>query len=146
MNCPFLIDLISSLWNSSSLGKTPTPFPSRWVFPFFFCLNKLFLCFPTCCTMYLVIKFLPGFVSLKQSCFQTRARARVTLHLAISPWWSRARIPGFPPDYTSSIPGQGTNIQLQDHLLLSRQENNFQTTWTACSSIQAACKPNTSQC
>lgn len=143
MNCPFLIDLISSLWSSSSLGKTP--FPSRWVFPFFFCLNKLFA---TCCTVYLVIKFLPGFAPLKQSCFQTRARDRITLPLAHSPWWSRARIPGFPPDYTGSVPGQGMKIQLQDHLLLSHQdqENNFQTTWTACSSIQAACKPNTSQC
>ena len=108
------------------------------MFPFCFCLNKLFLCFPTCCIICLVIKFLPGFALLKQSCFQTRARARVTLLLASSPCWSWTRFPGFPLDYTGSIPGKGTKIQLQDHLLLScqDQENNFQTTWTTYSSIQ----------
>ena len=35
-----------------------------------------------------------------------------------------ARSPGFHPDYSGSIPGQGAKISLQDHSLLSLEISN----------------------
>ena len=65
----------------------------------------------------LIINFVPvfkNFSSLKHSCFQRRGRAWEFHPLPLVPVGLLVRIPGFHPGYPGLIPGQRTEISLQD--------------------------------
>ena len=96
--------LVSDLLLSSSLERMPIPFLSGCVsLPCFWAKKNFFVCSPQSCAMSLIINFVPAFTvftSLKHSCFQTRARAKITLLLASSSWWTG----GYDSCFASRLP------------------------------------------
>ena len=87
---PYRNDLTTSLLHSSSLGGMPTPFLSWCVSLPRFCLNStncFSVCSPTCCTMALIINFVPVstlFASLRNA-FLNGGKSQGNLVSSLSP-------------------------------------------------------------